>query len=254
MELDEVLQILGLNQKSSQLYLAALELGETLIKPLAKHANLKRPTLYELLPQLHELGLISFGRIGKRRTVIAQDPAKLLYLQEEKLKTIKGLMPQLLSRYNRTGERPKVFSYEGVEGIKQVYEDTLAEEFPMRSFLETGEVNSEIDDYLAKNYMPRRARRGIRIKNLVSGSPGEGEHLLTTKGYYRDNRYLDQQKYPAKIEMMIYGNRVAFVTYAKHSQPMGIIIESAEIAETLRSLHEIGWEKGRPVSADDKSS
>lgn len=237
-----MLQKLGLDDKSSRLYLSALELGETLLQPLARHAKVKRPTLYELLPHLHELGLIAYGRQGKRRTVIAQDPAKLIYLQEERLKALRGLMPQLMSKYNRAGEQPKVFSYEGVVGIKQVYEDTLAEEFPMRSFLQPREVNKEVDEYLAKSYMPRRAKKGIRIKNLVSGKPGESEHLLVEKGFHRDNRYVDPKQFPADIELLIYGNRSAFVTYLKNSQPLGVIIESAEITETLRSLHEIAWQ------------
>lgn len=249
MDIERALQQLGLSEKSISVYLAALELGETLLHPLAKQALVKRPTLYELLPELHQLGLIAYGHRGKRRTVIAQDPAKLLTIQEERLKDLRAMLPELLGRYNRAGRAPKVYSFEGATGIKQVYEDTLVEEFPIRSFLQPREVSQEIDEYLANSYMPRRAKKGIRIKNIVSGTSGVAEHLLVEKGFHRHNRYVDQKQFPADIELLIYGNRSAFVTYLKNSQPMGIIIESAEIAETLRSLHEIAWQKAEATSS-----
>jgi sugar-specific transcriptional regulator TrmB len=238
---ENLLKDLGLDSKSTAVYLAALELGETLLLPLAEHANIKRPTLYEILPKLHEKGLITYGRKGKRRTVIAQDPSHLLRLHEEKMEVLKKVVPELLSRKRHKVGKPKVSAYEGVEGIKQVYEDTLAEDLPMRSFLQPQSVNPEIERYLTASYMPRRAKHGVRIKNLVSGKPGEGEALLQKKGFHRENRYVDPKDFPAEIEMLIYSNKVAFVTYGKDSDPTGIVIQSREIAQTLRSLHELAW-------------
>ena len=245
---NKLLQELGLDQKGTAVYLAALELGETLILPLAAKADVKRPTLYEVLPRLHELGLISYGSRGKRRTVIAQDPGRLLALQEQRTEALRRLVPELLSRKRPKAGKPRVSSYEGVEGIKQVYEDTLLEDVGMRSFLQPQSVNPEIARYLTGNYMPRRAKKGIRIKNLVSGKPGEAETLLQRKGFHRENRYVDQNDFPAEIEMLIYSNKVAFVTYAEGSEPMGIMIESREIAQTLRSLHALAWKSGEEES------
>jgi len=237
-----MLQELGLDQKSSAVYLAALERGETLLLPLATQAGVKRPTLYEILPKLHQLGLIAYGRQGKRRTVVAQDPSRLLALQEERTAALRKVVPELLSRKRNLPGKPRVSSYEGVEGVKQVYEDTLLEDVPMRSFLQPQSVNPEIERYLSGTYMPRRAKKGIRIKNLVSGKPGEDEALLQKKGFHRENRYVNPKEFPASIEMLIYSNKVAFVTYSKESEPTGIIIESKEVAQTLRSLHALAWQ------------
>jgi sugar-specific transcriptional regulator TrmB len=239
---ENILQELGLDGKSTAVYLAALECGESLIMPLAHHAHVKRPTLYEILPKLHEIGLISYGRRGKRRTVIAQDPSRLLALQQERTEILKKVVPELISRKKPQAGKPKVSAYEGIEGVKQVYEDTLIEDVPMRSFLQPQSVNPEIERYLTASYMPRRVKHGVRIKNLVSGKPGDGEALLQRKGFHRENRYVDGKEYPAEIEMMIYSNKVAFVTYGKDSDPTGIIIESKEIAQTLRSLHALAWQ------------
>lgn len=246
MTIEEALKQLGLDPKETKLYLAALELGESLILPLARHAGLKRATLYEVLPRLHGLGLISYGRQGKRRTIIAQDPSKLVHIQEQKLTDIRSVLPQLLSRFNALESKPKVFSYEGIDGIKQVYEDTLVEEFPILSFLQVEEIASEIKDYLLKSYVPRRVKRGIRVKNIVSGTLEASEEALPDRGTYRENRYVDQSLFPANIEVLIYSNKVAFITYKTGSQPMGVIIENKDVAETMRSFHKMAWEFAKP--------
>jgi len=251
---DNLLQELGLDQKSSAVYLAALERGETLLLPLAAQAGVKRPTLYEILPRLHVLGLIAYGRQGKRRTVIAQDPSRLLALQEERTAALRKVVPELLSRKRAVGDKPRVSSYEGVEGIKQVYEDTLLEDVPMRSFLKPQSINAEVERYLLGTYAPRRAKKGIRIKNLVSGKQSEGGALLEKKGFHRENRYVNQKDFPAEIEMLIYSNKVAFINYGAESEPMGIVIESKEVAQTLRSLHTLAWQHAEEEHGDARAA
>lgn len=242
----ESLRQLGLTAKEIAIYLAVLELGETLVLPLAKQAGVKRPALYEVLPKLQNLGLISFGSKGKRRTIIPQDPSRLLYIQEQRLEDIRAILPQLMGRFNSLESKPKVLAYEGIDGIKQVYEDTLVENFPILSFLQVQAIHREIQDFLLKSYVPRRVKRGIRVKNIVSGSPAKADDILPDEGTFRENRYVDEKLFPANIEVLIYSNKVAFITYKTGGQPMGIIVENGDIAETMRSFHKIAWEFAAP--------
>lgn len=241
MKLEEALTGLGLDHKEIRLYLSALELGEALVSPLASQAGLTRSSVYELLPKLHAAGLVAYGRKGKRRTVIAQDPNALLALQQARLNDIKAVMPELMARFSYKATGAKVRAYEGVEGVKQVYEDTLTDEMPILSFLQVQQMDREILGYLLDSYVPRRIKRGIRVKNLVSGTERQAQESLSDKGTLRENRYVAAKEYPARIEMLIYGDKVAFITYHPDSQPTGIVIESGEIAITLRSLHRLGW-------------
>lgn len=242
MTIDDTLQQFGLTQKETAVYLAALELGESLVLPLAKHAQIKRSALYEAFPRLETLGLISYGRKGKRRTVIAQSPAALIAVQEQRLADLRLALPELAAHFNALASKPKVFAYEGVEGIKRVYEDTLHEGFPLLSFLQAKEIDPGIADWLLKSYIPRRVKQRIYVKNLVSGLPQESEWILFDKGGYRENRYVDHKLFPANIEVLIYSNKVAYITFKTGGQPMGIIVESGDVAETMRSFHKMAWE------------
>ncbi|MBI4548147.1 MAG: hypothetical protein HY707_09210 [Ignavibacteriae bacterium] len=252
-DLEQTLIKFGLTDKEIILYLATLELGESLVQPLARHANLKRPTVYELLPRLEQLGLITYGSLGKRRSIIAEPPAKLIALQEEQLVELRQVMPQLASRFNVTGAKPKLYSYEGIDGIRQVYEDTLIDALPILSFLQVGDIHSEIRQYLLKSYVPRRVKRRIHVKNIVSGTEAEGESIVPEKGTFRENRYVNQKFFPANIEVLIYSNKVAYLTYKSQSPAMGIIVESGEIAETMRSFHKMAWEYANTVIKPKKS-
>lgn len=245
MKLENVLTSLGLSKNMASLYLAALELGESTIQPLALHAGLPRATVYQLLGELQNIGLIFYSQKGKRRTIVAEDPYVLYEMQQQHLKSVEEALPELWARHNRSETKPRVFVYEGTEGIKKVYEDTLRRGESIRSFLQVGSVEPEIAEWLAESYMPRRAKKGIRIKNLVSGTLEDAERLLIKEGFYRDNRFINRVEYPASIEMMIYSNRVAFVTYKEGSAQQAIVIESAEVAATLKSLHKLGWNLGK---------
>lgn len=243
MELRHVLDYLGLDEVEAKLYVAALEMGECLILPLSKHARLARTVIYRILPKLHTLGLISYGSKGQRQTIIAENPVSLLNLQEARIKEMRSTLPGLLANLSYRQPEAKIRSYDGLEGIKQVYEDTLSEEFPISSFLQVENINKEIQNYLLNSYVPRRVKRKIRVKNLVSGTLLEAQTIIPEEGSLRNNRYLDPKEFPAPMELLIYSNKVAFITYNKDQLPVAIVIENGDIAQTLRSLHKLGWEK-----------
>lgn len=59
MEIADVLQKIGLQQKESAVYLALLELGTADVSGIAKKAGIKRPTCYLVLDDLKNRGLVS---------------------------------------------------------------------------------------------------------------------------------------------------------------------------------------------------
>lgn len=51
-------------------------------------------------------------------------------------------------------------------------------------------------------------------------------------------RLVKKEKYPFTIEMDIYGNRVAFISF---KEKMGVIVESNEIASNMKLLFNLAW-------------
>ncbi|MFH0854627.1 MAG: helix-turn-helix domain-containing protein, partial [bacterium] len=60
------LQQIGLSDKEASVYLAALELGPTNIQALTKKSAIKRSTVYDIIKNLKNHGLMSETTRGKR--------------------------------------------------------------------------------------------------------------------------------------------------------------------------------------------
>lgn len=133
------LQELGLSEKEARVYLALFELGSSMVSDIAEKANVNRSTTYVILGTLSKRGLVSATEQQSGRFYNPTPPEQLVRHLEGTAKQYAGLadaarklLPDLKSLEKAQKERkeanprPKVRLYEGAEGIKTVYEDTLA--------------------------------------------------------------------------------------------------------------------------------
>ena len=239
-----LLKNLGLSEAESTVYLAALELGKALPKHLADKAGVKRPTLYELLPNMLEQGLLSETIIGKRRYFVAEDPQVLMEKKQAEMEHLEKLIPELRILLATSTTRPKIIFYEGVEGAKKIYLDNLRERKPTLNFIGLENINPKIDEYAQHYYIPRRIKYGITIDILISGSIKSPYMYLKTDPYaLRKVKTIDGKKFSIPLDAYIYGDNVSFSLWRKDSEPIGLIIRSKEITTTMRSLFNFIWEK-----------
>ena len=70
-ELVKSLEKLGLNEKESKVYIAALEMGKFSILALSEKTGIKRPTCYLVLYELIKKGLISTFPKAKKVLYVA---------------------------------------------------------------------------------------------------------------------------------------------------------------------------------------
>ncbi|KKT26512.1 MAG: Transcriptional regulator, TrmB [Parcubacteria group bacterium GW2011_GWA2_43_9b] len=106
------LRKLGLKEKEVSVYLAALELGFTSVQNIAKHANLSRPTVYEIIKELIKKSLMREvkrkGAVrGERSYFAAESPDSLLGLLrtqkrevEEREREFVRIISSLRAKYN----------------------------------------------------------------------------------------------------------------------------------------------------------
>src|SRR3989344_2058210 len=121
MELTEVLNKTGLDEKEAKVYLALLELGTADVTDIAVKAHIKRPTCYLVLDNLKNKGLVSQVP-AKVNLFTAESPEKLASEMYKKQELYKRFLPNMLALYNAKKDKPQVQLFEGVEGVKQVYE------------------------------------------------------------------------------------------------------------------------------------
>ncbi len=236
----ESLQKLGLNQKEQEVYLALLQMEKTTAYQLAKKTNIKRPTVYDILNRLNSRGFVLQSSENNKIIYFAQDPSKLLSIIENQKQVFLSDLPYLNSLYNLKPSKPKISYFEGIEGIKYLYEDTLTS-------LKKGDeilayVAEDAVKYFikyAEEYVLRRVQKGIKLRGIYHDVQKIKQHLEKNKNELRISKTINPNTFPMHNEINIYSNKMIIITY--FPEPFGILIESKEVIETQRTIFELAW-------------
>jgi sugar-specific transcriptional regulator TrmB len=240
MEIKNVLEQFGLGGKKADVYLAALELGSSTVIDISKKAGIKRTTCYDVLLDLISEGLISETTKGKKRLFVGEDPEKIQRNLKNKERLFSEILPQLQSINNIRGSKPKIRFYEGKEGLKEVYEDTIKHGGEILGFA-SYDIISVLGKDWANEYLRKRVRAGIYAKGIMPAvEPLMRDFISKDQEQRRSTKVIDPKKYPFSIEINTYGhNRVALMS-AK--EEIGLIIEGQEIHSTMKLIFQLIWD------------
>ena len=240
MEIKHFLAQFDLIGKKADVYLAILELGSGTVIEIAKKSEVKRTTVYDILLDLEKTGLIYQTTKESKRLFVAEDPEKLKKKLEEKERILDEMLPQLRSFYNIKGIKPKIKFYEGKEGLRQVYSDTLNYGGEILAFASEDVVKVLGMDW-ANDYLAKRVKRGIRARIILPKTEIiERDFNPLDQKQLRSSKLLSAKKYPFSIEINIYGHQK--VALMSSREEMGIIIEGKEIYNTLKLIFELLWD------------
>jgi len=242
------LQDFGLSEKEARVYLASLEIGRATADQLSKHAEVNRSTTYVQIESLMRKGLMSTYEEGKKTYFIPESPEYLQRLftkarhgLELKEKELERLLPDFKQLFEHAGEHPRVRFFEGKEGIITMREEILntknKEILIMFSFDALSDIFSQKELNI---YSEKRAGKKIRSKAIYTRKMGkfEGPHPPLT-----ERRFMPTDKLSLDTDIIVYDNNVAMM--ALKGKLMGVIIESEEIAKSMRSLFNLVWEAAK---------
>ncbi|KKT35755.1 MAG: Transcriptional regulator, TrmB [Parcubacteria group bacterium GW2011_GWA2_44_12] len=229
----------GLTHNQSNVYLALLELGEAKTQDIAKRAKILRTTAYEVLEQLKAIGLATVSYRKGVRVYIGESPKKLDQLLDAKKKTIHDVLPELESLYNISGFKPKMRYYEGIEGYKTVYGDTLnVTSKRLYAILSMQDLLDTVGENYMDGYIQRRISAGIHLSVIRSETKDIKPIWPDDPKYLRMLRYAPSG-FIFPLTMYIYDNKVSLMS-SKHEN-FGMIIESHEFMETQKALFDVLW-------------
>lgn len=244
-DITPTLRSLGLLESEVKVYLAALEGGPSTVIDLAGATRLSRPATYTAIETLTERGLMSTVQAGKKRLFSAEHPDRLLQYAKrreselaERVADLERALPDLALRVG--GEKPIVKSFEGKEGIQAIIED-IREARPqrideitnvdaMRAVLAQGElqpIRQELE------------RIGTKVRGLYAGT-----NLRPSPN--TEARVLPERLRHFKGNISVSGKRIAIITFT--GKLHSIMIESEDLADTLRTLFELAWETASKFS------
>lgn len=231
----------GFDKKEAQVYVAILELGEATIAEITKKSSIKRSTVYEMLELLKIRGVISQSRRKKRPIYLAESPKKLLEQLEAKKRGLEDIMPELLSITNLMDKKPKIRYFEGLSGVKEVFEDTLRyPDSEVLTFFPYPYINLG-EEYFMERYFPERSRLKIWARAIVPDTQENRDFAkLMSEKSATNTQFIKGEAFKTfDIEIKIYGkNKLGIISY---KEDLGLIIESHKIFEGLKAIFESMW-------------
>jgi sugar-specific transcriptional regulator TrmB len=243
----QTLSNIGLNDKEAALYMLLLEKGELPPQELVKLTKLKRPTVYANLNTLVKKGLVVLIDKGKKLHAYPQEPSKLLDVAKKTLEdaqtahsSLVTLLPKLLSDYTLNVKKPIVSVYEGVEGLKTIYNEMLRVKEPIYAMLQYAEVDEELKKWLDTTFTRKRVELKIPVKTIVNGLKVEN-YIEQSKEVYRSVAHVTDPSFTIHHEVAIFGNNIAFIDHKKGENLIGVLISHPLMAATMRGWFELSW-------------
>ncbi len=238
------LEKLGLSHSEIKFYAASLTLGIASVPEISQVAHIDRVTGYKVLDALLEKGLIEL-LVDKRRgkAVKALSPARLKDIvlkvtrNAKKLElSVEDIISQLQTIHKTGTEKPEISFYEGIEGIKKVYEDTLTSSEEILAYAGGKIVYERLGNFI-ENYFNRRTNKKIPIKVIMPNT----KYAQSVKA--RDNHHLRESKlvdlpFDFGLEVNIYSDKVAIMEF---EQKFGMIIKSNAFTQAQKEIFKLAW-------------
>lgn len=243
-DLLHVLRAAGLDDKEAALYLAGLQLGSAPASEYAKASDLNRITTYNALEDMVKRGLFTMVKKVRGKWYAPVSPEQLAVEVRKNAEALERVLPELRSMQGSQERKPHVRFFEGWEGVRRVYEDTLTASGELLNFANSAAVRRFWPDY-DEEYVALRVERGIRLRGIAPddamGRRVHGEDASRK----REIRLVPAREFDFTNEINIYDSKVAICSFGtstdRDGDMFGVIIESREVAETQRQIFEMAW-------------
>jgi sugar-specific transcriptional regulator TrmB len=251
-ELISHVEELGLSNKEARIYVAALSLGPSPVQVIADQSGIKRVTTYVILESLVGLGLVSQTIKGKKTYFIAEDPVNLERLIDKRERELRDqktsftrILPALKGLKSLPKDSPIVKFYDGADSIKSIL-NTFIQKTREPNVVEVyGFSNIDLvlrffPEFRATTSNPWRSKAGVHSMFLYSSL--EGPIMKESDAAQnRESRWIPPEKFPAVGDFTIIDDTILMLSLGA-ARPVGITIESKELAAGLRVVFSVAWE------------
>ena len=234
----------GLTDSQAKAYIALIEHSDVSPAELAEYIGETRTNAYAIIDKLLQYGLISKKEaVNYGARYNANHPSTLEALAENRRKAlaknekqVKDNISSLIDYYYEHSEKPGTVTLQGLEGIKSVYNDTLKADdkiYLVRTLQDDRIIGTE---FLYK-YVRKRAEKGIKTCGIYPKGAGHIPYLADAKKLKIVPSYMPPNAYTAPVEINVYDDKVAFISYG--DTQMATIIQSPPVAEAMKQLLEL---------------
>lgn len=141
---------IGLNNNQAIIYETLVGGGPMIARKIQRLTRIARQIVYKELGVLENLGLVGRRKEGGETTVfVATHPSKLKDFAEQRVEEIKNasqsldrILGGMVSDFNITHNQPGVKIFDGITGIKELYDNILKEKSDILLMRSSREITS----------------------------------------------------------------------------------------------------------------
>lgn len=239
-DLFHIIQAVGLDDKQAQLYLAGLQLGTAPASEYARRTKLNRITTYNALEEMVHKGLFTMVKKVRSKWYAPVAPEYLAIEARKNAEALERVLPELRSIQGAEHRKPHVRFFEGWEGVRKVYEDTLTAKSELLNFANSAVVRNYWPNYDVE-YVAQRVKRGIHLRGIAPDEKVGRQVQGHDRENIREIRLVPAKEFDFTNEINVYDHKVAICSFASQPEMFGVIIESKEVSETQRQIFEMAW-------------
>jgi sugar-specific transcriptional regulator TrmB len=233
-----VLKELGLNEHQARVYLALLQGGPSSVLQVSRITQLKRPTIYLILDELTNKGLVALVPGEKKRLFLSLSPERLQEELEKKTRLLQKSLPELLALHRTQTAKPTIQFFDTREGMMTIYKEiaaTRAKE--LLTFFSLQDVPQEfLESY--ELFIHGFKKGAMRVREIAYAKDKNHFYLNALKSLPNYEVRFTPKEYKFLTDNFIYANKVAIFSFKKR---FAVTIESEDVANSFRSLFELAW-------------
>lgn len=230
----------GLSEYEAMVYLASLSLGPATVNEIAKRSGVKRTTVYPVIESLKNKGIMSIQINGLKKTYRAESPEKLEGIIEQKKARLKRMMPELTAIQNLKNNESFIKYYEGVKGVKTVYDSILDGLRPGDEYLIISDMERflKMDREYFTNFIDRRAKLNLKVKTIIHDTEDAQYYKKIERNTNQEIKILDKSA-DFTANLVILPNKVVITQIVEPI--LSIVIENKSIVDMQRKEFNIIW-------------
>ena len=241
MTYEQSLVQIGLTKDQATVYGVLVKFGTLQARYIQRHSMLSRPLTYRALNGLIATDLVEKkDEPGKVSIFTPAHPLKLKEFTRKKKeeaedadRALNGIFPKLSSDFNLISGKPGVRFFEGEDGVREIYDDILVtgKNFHLIRSVGVKEFKEKVTS-IVKDFIKWRLRKDISVTAIT---PNDAQFDTKQDAEWKLTRtVVPVSDYGSPVEVNIYGDKVAFISY-RHEM-VGFVIESPQIARAMREI------------------
>lgn len=249
MGIQSLFEKLGLDEKETEIYMTLLKFGPSPASIIATKVSLKRTTIYYSLENLIKKDFVKQTIQHGIKYFIPLDPADLTKVLDNRINKLNNIKNDLKTEIailqtiqNEASEKPKITYFEGNDGVKKAYNDIITSESEVLEIDLPDDIHKTLTKEWVDDFVQRRIKAKVFLKAIIPETEIGKEYVLNDPKEYRQCMAL-----PAELMLnmhstiSIYDNKINIINLK--NSPFGIIIENKYLAETMKTLYNLAWER-----------